>query len=317
MKIKKIPVLIICAVLAASLAACALFGAKTPADGDSGGIAEETTISTEASTQDTTPDTTPQSSAEGQSKVPQSDKLPQRSDAGHKLKKEIRSEFATGKKIKTFGVIYFDGSDRAFEREGWINRIRIQEGKADKGVELTYKKRYPVSGTDVDEALRRAGAEGFDLSGESWKAQVEWGFSSMTLSISLKEDVDSDGWESIADLDLDEGRAMLEQHMPVEEWDWGAEQWGSKALESVQMAGPVFFERYNGKFGDSKVQIEVWEIPGPESGGERFITEISLTAEDCEAAAGIREELGERLKELGILTEENSLKTQKVLDAFL
>ena len=43
MKIKKIPVLIICAVLAASLAACALFGAKTPADGDSGGIAEETT----------------------------------------------------------------------------------------------------------------------------------------------------------------------------------------------------------------------------------------------------------------------------------
>ena len=337
MKIKQIPVLIICAVLAASLAACALFGAKTPADGDSGGIAEETTISTEASTQDTTPDTTPQSSAEGQSKVPQSDKLPQRSDAGqkietevhylldsdavldedHKLKKEIRSEFATGKKIKTFGVIYFDGSDRAFEREGWINRIRIQEGKADKGVELTYKKRYPVSGTDVDEALRRAGAEGFDLSGESWKAQVEWGFSSMTLSISLKEDVDSDGWESIADLDLDEGRAMLEQHMPVEEWDWGAEQWGSKAIESAQMAGPVFFERYNGKFGDSKVQIEVWEIPGPESGGERFITEISLTAEDCEAAAGIREELGERLKELGILTEENSLKTQKVLDAFL
>ena len=238
-------------------------------------------------------------------------------DEDHKLKKEIRSEFATGKKIKTFGVIYFDGSDRAFEREGWINRIRIQEGKADKGVELTYKKRYPVSGTDVDEALRRAGAEGFDLSGESWKAQVEWGFSSMTLSISLKEDVDSDGWESIADLDLDEGRAMLEQHMPVEEWDWGAEQWGSKAIESAQMAGPVFFERYNGKFGDSKVQIEVWEIPGPESGGERFITEISLTAEDCEAAAGIREELGERLKELGILTEENSLKTQKVLDAFL
>ena len=51
---------------------------------------------------------------------------------------------------------------------------------------------------------------------------------------------------------------MLEQHMPVEEWDWGAEQWGSKAIESAQMAGPVFFERYNGKFGDSKVQIEVW-----------------------------------------------------------
>ena len=54
-----------------------------------------------------------------------------------------------------------------------------------------------------------------------------------------------------------------------------------------------------------------------ESGECLFITEISLTAEDCEAAAGIREELAEKLEELGILTEEDSLKTRKVLDAFL
>ena len=65
------------------------------------------------------------------------------------------------------------------------------------------------------------------------------------------------------------------------------------------------------------MQIEVWEIPDSESGESRFITEISLTAEDCETAAGVREELVERLEELGILTEEDSLKTHKVLDAFL
>ena len=46
-------------------------------------------------------------------------------------------------------------------------------------------------------------------------------------------------------------------------------------------------------------------------------SEISLTAEDCETAAGVREELAEKLEELGILTEEDSLKTRKVLDAFL
>ncbi|MCR5810113.1 MAG: hypothetical protein K6G34_01705 [Lachnospiraceae bacterium] len=336
MEKKKIPVLIICAVLAASLAGCAFFGAKTPAEGENGGIAEETTVSTEVTTQDKM-DKIPQSSTEGQGKVPQrSDEVSQKwsgqkieaevhylldSDAvldeDHKLKKEIRSEFSTGKKIKTFGVIYFDGMDRAFEREGWINRIRMQEGKADKGFELTYKKRYPIAGIDVDEAVRRAEEEGFDLSGENWKVQVDWGFSSMTLSISLKEDVDADGRESVADLTFDEGRSMLEQHMPVEERDWGTVQWGNEALESAQMAGPVFFDRYNGKFEGSKVQIEVWEIPEPEFGESLFITEISLTAEDCEAAAGVREELGERLKELGILTEENSLKTQKVLDAFL
>ena len=343
MKKRKIRILIICAMLAANLAACALFGGKTPGGMEDGGTAEETMSSTEAPTQDKVPqrsddeDKAPQrsddqrSDEEAQGSVSSQKRSGQKietevhflldSDAvldeDHKLKKEIRSEFDTGKKIKKFGVVYYDRTDRVFEREGWINRIRMQEGKADKGFELTYKKRYPVSGTDVDEAVRRAGEEGFDLSGESWEAQVEWGFSSMTLSISLKEDVDSGGRESIAYLTPNEGRYMLEQHIPVEERDWGTEQWGNEALESAQMAGPVFFDRYNGKFGGSKVQIEVWEIPDSESGESLFITEISLTAEDCEAAAGIREELAEKLEELGILTEEDSLKTRKVLDAFL
>ena len=328
MKKRKIRILIICAMLAANLAACALPGGKTPADVEDGGTAEETMISSEASTQDKLPQ---RSDDEAQDRASSQKRSGQKietevhflldSDAvldeDHKLKKEIRSEFDTGKKIKKFGVVYYDRTDRVFEREGWINRIRMQEGKADKGFELTYKKRYPVSGTDVDEAVRRAGEEGFDLSGESWVAQVEWGFSSMTLSISLKEDVDSGGQESIAYLKPNEGRYMLEQHIPVEERDWGTVQWGNEALESAQMAGPVFFDRYNGKFGGSKVQIEVWEIPDSESGESLFITEISLTAEDCETAAGVREELVERLEELGILTEEDSLKTHKVLDAFL
>ena len=322
MKKRKIPILIICAALAANLAACALFGAKTPADMEDGGTTEKTMVSTESSTQDKVPQRSDDDFQKwsGQ-KIETEIHFLLDSDAvldeDHKLKKEIRSEFDIGKKIKKFGVVYYDGTDRVFEREGWINRIRMQEGKADKGFELTYKKRYPVSGTDVDEAVRRAGEEGFDLSGESWVAQVEWGFSSMTLSISLKEDVDSGGQESIAYLTPNEGRYMLEQHIPVEERDWGTVQWGNEALESAQMAGPVFFDRYNGKFGGSKVQIEVWEIPDSESGESRFITEISLTAEDCETAAGVREELVERLEELGILTEEDSLKTHKVLDAFL
>jgi hypothetical protein len=308
MKKRKIPLIIICAVLAANLAACALFGAKSPADMEVGGTSEETMISSEASTQDKAPQRSDdeRSDDEAQGGVSSQKRSGQKietevhflldSDAvlddDHKLKKEIRSEFDTGKKIKKFGVVYFDGADRVFEREGWINRIRMQEGKADKGFELTYKKRYPISGTDVDEAVQRAGEEGFDLSGESWEAQVEWGFSSMTLSISLKEDVDSGGQESIAYLTPNEGRYMLEQHIPVKERDWGTEQWGNEALESAQMAGPVFFDRYNGKFGGSKVQIEVWEIPDSESGESLFITEISLT-------------------------EEDSLKTRKVLDAFL
>ena len=55
MKKSKISILIICAVLAANLAACALPGGKTPADVEDGGTAEETMISSEASTQDKVP----------------------------------------------------------------------------------------------------------------------------------------------------------------------------------------------------------------------------------------------------------------------
>ena len=55
MKKRKIRILIICAVLAANLAACALPGGKTPADVEDGGTAEETMSSTEAPTQDKVP----------------------------------------------------------------------------------------------------------------------------------------------------------------------------------------------------------------------------------------------------------------------
>lgn len=83
------------------------------------------------------------------------------------------------------------------------------------------------------------------------------------------------------------------------------------------MVGPVYFTRYKGKFNDSPVQIEIWEIQDRESGEKRFIAEISIKSEDGESAAGIREELKEKLEELGILKKEDALKTHQVLDAFL
>ena len=82
MKKRKIRILIICAMLAANLAACALFGGKTPGGMEDGGTAEETMSSTEAPTQD---------------KVPQrsddEDKAPQRSDV---LKRRTESPLRSG-----------------------------------------------------------------------------------------------------------------------------------------------------------------------------------------------------------------------------
>lgn len=238
-------------------------------------------------------------------------------DEEHLLKKEIRNEFDIVKKAKKYGVVYFDGEDRAFERKGWINRIRKQEGKTEKGFELTYKKRYRISGMDVDSAVRCAAEDGFDLSEGKWEAEVEWGYTDMTLSVSLEKEVAAGEQKSVANLTPEAGLSMVGQNMPAEERDWGIGQWGISALESAKMVGPVYFTRYKGKLNDSTVQIEIWEIPDRESGKKRFITEISIKSEDGESATKVREELKEKLEELGILKEEDVLKTHQVLDAFL
>ncbi len=238
-------------------------------------------------------------------------------DEENQLKEELLDEFDVEKKGKTYSAAYLDSGDRVFESEGWINRIRLQDGKADKGFELTYKKRYSVEGTDVAAAVKQAQAEGLDLSGEFWEGQVDWSYSGLKLSVSYKTKCPVEGKESVADLDLPEAVSIVGDNMPKEERDWKGEQWGSNALESVQMAGPVSFTRYKGTVGEQKVQIEIWEIPGRGSGNAQYIAEVSAKVKNFDDAAQIREELGNRLEEMGILLEEDSLKTQKVLDAFL
>ena len=329
-KNKKIAILIICAMMAIGLTAYALFLVKQPSSGpsgESGSVAsEEVTTSEDSVAQEVT---TSEESGAQEVMLPQDSEKKIETEVhfmldsaavleeNHQLKKELRNEFEIGKKAKTFGVVYFDGEDRLFEQEGWINRIRLQEEKPEKGFELTYKKRYRISGTDVDDAVRRAVADGFDLSDGEWEAEVEWGFSHMTLSVSHEANVDAGELKSVAELTPETGLSMVEQNMPAEERDWTTEQWGSRALESAQLVGPVFFTRYSGKYKDSKVQIEVWEIPEKDSGESRPITEISIKAEDCESASEIRGEISEKLQELGVLIEEDSLKTLQVMDAFL
>ena len=172
-------------------------------------------------------------------------------DEDQLLTQELRDYFQTGEEYKTIHVAYLDTAERDYLNEGWINRIRLQEEKPEKGFELTYKKRYRISGTDVDDAVRRAVADGFDLSDGEWEAEVEWGFSHMTLSVSHEANVDAGELKSVAELTPETGLSMVEQNMPAEERDWTTEQWGSRALESAQLVGPVFFTRYSGKYKDT------------------------------------------------------------------
>lgn len=238
-------------------------------------------------------------------------------NADGELKQEYLDLFQAGeKKIKTYGLAYFETPDMKFQEEGWINRVRMQEGKAEKGFELTFKKRYPMPEDDIGAAVRRAEAEGFDLEGEGWEAQIEWNYSGMTLSLSTERTGDAKGRGGIEDLKPGDAAEMLKQNMPGEEKNWKTENWGIARMEEAQMAGPVFFRRYTGNYLGRKVQIEIWPVKDRKSGTEFLITELSFKEKEFEAAFAGREEIKESLENLGILVPDDSLKTSRILKGY-
>ncbi|MBO4316893.1 MAG: hypothetical protein J5855_01255 [Mailhella sp.] len=91
----------------------------------------------------------------------------------------------------------------------------------------------------------------------------------------------------------------------------------SGAAARAQIAGPVFFRRWPGKYLGRKVDLEVWEIRDRGSGPLRHVAELSFKAKSHAEAADGRERMIAGLKDLGLLLEKDSLKTGLILDACL
>ena len=100
----------------------------------------------------------------------------------HKLTPTVLSTFAMPTSVTKMNVQFLDTSSKEIYGAGWSPLIRKTEGESD--FELTYKKRYPITGDDIDGALTTANVGGFDSGDTSYDAQVEWGYSQKTLSIS-------------------------------------------------------------------------------------------------------------------------------------
>ena len=239
-------------------------------------------------------------------------------DEDHLLKREMLETFDADDSYKAFSLAYFETPGRDFFKEGWINRIRLKYEEDDENdFKLTYKKRYPVPEDDRASALRLAEKDGFDLSGETWESQIEWGYTGMTLSLSANTKLRAGTEKTIADLEPREAYVMMLENMPVEERDWKSEGWGSDTFASAEPAGPIFFKRYEGAFSGREIRIEVWTIHDERDDTIRYLSELSFVAEEYEEAAAGRAEMIDQLMSLGILLKENSLKTQQMLDAYL
>jgi len=213
---------------------------------------------------------------------------------------------------RTIDVIYLETPARAFDSEGWINRLRWKENK--KKIECAYKKRYPLLGTDAEtirSALAQAEADGFTFSKKGFSAEIDWGYEQMTLSVTQEVSGKYKDYKSLAQFSTDDAAAFLKSTMPEEELNWGETQWGASMLDEAQMLGPLRYQRIKGEWEGSEVQVDIWPLP------DGCMAELSFTAAGLESAAAMRAQMAALLEEKGVLLHLDSLKTQTILDAFL
>lgn len=233
----------------------------------------------------------------------------------HELNSEYRDFLDTGKNYDTIGVLYLETPDYSFSNEGWYNRIRIKEDS--NKFDLTYKKRYPIENGDIDSALTQANEEGFDISDTNYEAQVDWGYNKMTLSLSNKKDEKNDGYDDMELPGRKDAIEIIKDNMPGKEEDWGEKNWGKDAIDDAEKCGPVYYLQYEGKIEGITVDVEVWPVYTERTDSTEYITEVSFKEDDFETASSNREKVMDALDAEGILMHEDSLKTQKILDAYL
>lgn len=233
-------------------------------------------------------------------------------DAEGRLTEECSSWF-TLEEYRPIEVIYFDTKDRAFFKEGWINRLRLKEGK--KKAERNFKKRYSVNGEDIGPLLKLAKNDGFDLTDRDCSAQIDWGYSKMTLSLDWEDSERFKDYTSLTQCSAEEAIAFMLEAMPSGEANWKTENWGTDLLQSAEMAGPLQFLRVKGTLGEMEITIEIWSV-GRNGSADTLLTELSFKTDDYETAARERAQFTAFLEDKGVLLKDDSHKTEIVLDAF-
>ena len=243
-------------------------------------------------------------------------------DDDHLLKEDWKQAFGITNDYLPIEVIYLETSEKDFKREGWINRLRLKSGK--QKVECTFKKRYPVTGTEIAAACEDAKKDGFVLPDKTdketgdnlFEAGIDWGYEEMTLSLSAKDSSKLKDNESLASLTDDEAKAFLLKAMPDIEADWKQSQWGITTLERSRTVGPIRFLRAKGNLENQNVTIEIWPVMDKDKDEEHYIVELSFKTDDFTTAAEGKAQIIDYLDQEGILLHEDSLKTTMILDAW-
>ena len=228
----------------------------------------------------------------------------------HQLTRSMLKAFQMEDEPMRIEVIYLDTPARDYLKAGWISRIRVKEGKS--RYTITYKMRYPVRDGDVDSALAVAKADGLSLRKSPYPAEIDWGYSKMTLSFAANAEVKTEKTPDLSLLTADKAVQMALENLPPEVKDQETDGQEDEFIKNIQVVGPVRFLRYEGALGKQSVRIEVWPIPS-ETGEIQYTAELSRACKSLMEAAEIRIKLVEKLDKMGILIHGDNLKTQMIL----
>jgi hypothetical protein len=195
-------------------------------------------------------------------------------DSSNKLTPTVLSSFAMPTTVTKINVQYLDTTDEEIYSNGWSCRIRNIENES--GFDLTYKWRLPVVNGDVNGALNTAYNDGWNSGQNNYEAQIDWLYTSQTLSMQRDYTASSSGYSGTDDPSEKDSRSMLISNAPDMFNNWVSNNWGTKQLKNAVIYGPVLTKRSIGTWSGVELDIEIWPIENSSGTGIEYIVEASF-----------------------------------------
>ncbi|MEE4546124.1 hypothetical protein V2S66_29680 [Streptomyces sp. V4-01] len=235
-------------------------------------------------------------------------------DSSHHPTSAVKSAFGISGSAKARSYEYFDTDALDFDAQGWDVRLRHKSGS---DFEESYKKRFPVTGGDIDAALDEANDEGFDSGDTNYDAEVDWGYSQQTLSFSNEKSHSGSGYSGTSMPSASTGRGWLVNEIPGKLDDWLGNGWGSDTLGGSRAHGPVTSQVWSGAWESSDdASIEVLPVKAASGSGTEYVVEVSFKTDAYADAAQLHADAISVANAHGWLYHGDVLKTQLILDRY-
>ncbi|GLI73557.1 hypothetical protein PoHVEF18_001775 [Penicillium ochrochloron] len=232
----------------------------------------------------------------------------------HEVMATVLSTFEMPPTVTKLNVQFLDKSSKELYAADWSARIRKIENE--DNFELTYKKRYAVTGGDIEAALLAANNDGFNSGNAKYEAQVEWGYQKQTLSVSRKKKV-ADSAKTGMDLPgTSNSRKMLIDNAPNKFDNWRSNKWGTDTLAVSRIFGPILVRRSAGSWNEMPLYLEIWPLLDLQGMGIEYVVEVSFKTKNHETALIEKTNLTAYLQSKGWFLAKDSLKASVIMERY-